>query len=638
MQGDFSRDTFHRQHHFARVLMQQGRVLLDSDWNEQTSILLHYLRTLAADLIGPHGGPGDGFKITCTDLKCDFVIERGHYYVDGILCENNPPRRCPPGDATMRLYSTQPDYPLTKDDELKNGTSYLVYLDVWERHLTHLEVDHIREVALGGPDTATRAQVVCQVKVATDNKDMEDTCAKLFDRLVLEKLVRDRYRCLRARARVEVPSDDPCIIPPEARYRGAENQLYRVEIHDGGAGGAAKDGATFKWSRDNGSVVFALRALQGSTATLETLGPDNRRSLKEGDWVEIVDDYSVLRFAPRPLVKVEAVDRVSFVVTLAAPADVVLPTFDEHSTTQPLLRRWDQGSDVLAVQEGKWIDLEDGVQVYFQPGGSYRASDYWLIPARSAIGDVLWPTEEGPDGVTAPQSLPPHGIEHHYAPLARISVSAGDGNVSCDADCRCTFVPLCAAPPPPLTETAFNEVFFGVNSLDLTDDAQTGLTENVEPLKDQLSADPNVRVEVRGFESQREGSVEGRAGLLAQGRAKRVAEFYLAGGIPSARLSAVARGAVDPANVPLEKQRRVETVLVAGGATRPPVRHLLHEVEGVGDTFVRRLEAANIVDAAELARLEPAKLAEILTAPEGRAVPESTAASIIENARRLVSG
>ena len=27
---------------------------------------------------------------------------------------------------------------------------------------------------------------------------------------------------------------DPCVIAPDARYRGVENQLYRVEIHQGG--------------------------------------------------------------------------------------------------------------------------------------------------------------------------------------------------------------------------------------------------------------------------------------------------------------------------------------------------------------------------------------------------------------------
>ena len=34
MKGDFSKDTFDAKKHFHEVLMQQGRVLLDSDWNE----------------------------------------------------------------------------------------------------------------------------------------------------------------------------------------------------------------------------------------------------------------------------------------------------------------------------------------------------------------------------------------------------------------------------------------------------------------------------------------------------------------------------------------------------------------------------------------------------------------------------
>jgi DNA-binding NtrC family response regulator len=42
-----------------------------------------------------------------------------------------------------------------------------------------------------------------------------------------------------------------------------------------------------------------------------------------------------------------------------------------------------------------------------------------LIPARTATGDVEWPGAVG-----APEALPPHGIEHYYAPLARISVAA----------------------------------------------------------------------------------------------------------------------------------------------------------------------------------------------------------------------
>src|SRR5262249_14963117 len=133
--------------------------------------LLHYLRTLATDLIGPHGGPsGDGFKIDIRKdsnnqpVKFDFVIGQGRYYVDGILCEN--------GETVAYTEQTDFPQPLEDKDKLKKDT-YLVYLDVWERHITALEDGLIREVALDGPDTATRAQVVRQVKV--DNLNEKST-------------------------------------------------------------------------------------------------------------------------------------------------------------------------------------------------------------------------------------------------------------------------------------------------------------------------------------------------------------------------------------------------------------------------------------------------------------------------------
>ncbi|WP_322770063.1 DUF6519 domain-containing protein, partial [Frankia sp. Cr1] len=63
MYGDFSRLTFAPDKHFSAVLSQQGRVTLDSDVNEQALLVQHFLRTLAADVIGPHGGPGQSFAI-----------------------------------------------------------------------------------------------------------------------------------------------------------------------------------------------------------------------------------------------------------------------------------------------------------------------------------------------------------------------------------------------------------------------------------------------------------------------------------------------------------------------------------------------------------------------------------------------
>ena len=50
---------------------QQGRLQLDADLNEQTAIVLDYLRTLAVDFIGPFGGHVHraGFGVTSSSPR-----------------------------------------------------------------------------------------------------------------------------------------------------------------------------------------------------------------------------------------------------------------------------------------------------------------------------------------------------------------------------------------------------------------------------------------------------------------------------------------------------------------------------------------------------------------------------------------
>ena len=489
MKADITRNTFDPGKQFTRVLMQQGRVQLDSDWNEQVAILLHYMQTLARDIIGPHGGPngdpnGDpndrlGFEIGLDD-NGEPTIGPGRYYVDGILCEN-PAGANEDGQTVFMPYRAQPYYPLTEEDELPESP-FLVYLDVWEHHVTAIEDAGIREVALGGPDTATRARAVWQVKVdpGENGSGYEDGSSGLqldcfsvennWDQWVKRWQPTNRGM-LRAKGRENLDEDaDPCIVSPEARYRGAENQLYRVEIHRPGAAAQPTEGpdtvpgpeavgfagetdtnvgaATFKWSRDNGSVTFPVRDLDGSVVTLENLGRDEHLGLKVGDLVEIVDEDYVLLGQAQPLLRVEEIDAANTRVTLSGePASGVGRDPEKH----PLLRRWDHGSDgsqngavgydTLPLREDTWLTLEDGIQIYFQPAPDqapnyYRTGDYWLIPARTATGDVEWP-----GGVGQPEARPPHGIDHHYAPLAIVQ----DGSVE-GGDCRCGFVQLGVCP------------------------------------------------------------------------------------------------------------------------------------------------------------------------------------------------
>ncbi len=490
--GDFSRDTFDPSKHFMRVLMQQGRVSLDADWNEQTDILLHYMQTLARDLIGPFAGPEEagerGFNIAPSSKSTkSFSISTGRYYVDGILCENELiSDACKKIDNVWLEYNNQPDFPLASDSdyflfEKEKDFPLLAYLDVWERHISYVEDDDIREKALGVADTASRSKVVWQVKALkssdkvdwkryvniVDGQSFCDVIRQNWNQIVKNVLQNPNRGCLKAQAKdTDEVSTEPCITSPESSYRGEENQLYRVEIHSGFVNGSEKS-VTFKWSRDNGTVAFPIISKKGNVVMLEHMGRDNRLSLKKDDWVEVVDDeYTLLiqsRPSPlteaetRPLAQVDAVDTTERTVTLRLQDSSKIPDYPENGPDRhPMLRRWDHkkgnstqndepklaADGAFLVEENKWLNLEDGIQIWFQNSSTapnpvqvqYQTGDYWLVPARTATGDVEWPEDaQDPDGK---RLLPPHGIDHHYAPLAYIDIKT-DGSWAQPTDCRC---------------------------------------------------------------------------------------------------------------------------------------------------------------------------------------------------------
>ena len=488
MKGDITRDTFDAHKHYNRVNMQQGRVQLDADWNEENSIILHYLQSLAKDLIGTQGGPSEdcGFEIIplinqkSSDL--DFAISCGHYYVDGILCENDAPtstirkvkqfkrsaktrenityiweksreKLCKLKEANadylcVTTYSAQPDYPLSELEKctIKTNSPYLVYLDVWERHITYLDDPDIREVALGQVDTSTRTKIVWQVKVTALKNILGRK--RILNSDKIQKLLKEKFQPRnrgRMKARVKQPVNDGSEISangPEAGYRGLENHLYRVEIHQGNEQGLP----TFKWSRENGSVAFPISKLEGKIVTLKSLGIDGRKSLCEGDFVEIEDDDYLLQDRTERLLEIDKIDMECLKVFLRErPESMIGKNPEKH----PLLRRWDHkkgeseeaglplDSGAILIRENLWLDLEGGIQVFFEGGQTYRRGDYWLIPARTAIHNIEWV------GTSAnPESIHPHGVMHHYAPLAIISRVNRTLRVR---DCRLKFKALSVA-------------------------------------------------------------------------------------------------------------------------------------------------------------------------------------------------
>lgn len=439
MQGDFTRLTFDRSKHYSGVLNQQGRVALDADWNEQVAIAQHEARTTRQDVVGLCGGPqgvdatGDplaGFEMTTDGAALS--VTKGRYYVDGILAQK---------EATT-LITAQPDFPVSSLAQVAGlapnaalpAGAYLAYLDVWERHITALEDAAIREVALGGPDTATRTQVMAQVKLLRVG-EAGDAFDCATQSAAWDALTAAGRGQLEAQAEPDDPSDSACVVPARAGYRGLENQLYRVEVHR--IVSATRIG--IKWSRENASVVVGWTGQDNLDPTRLTVGSTGRDvvlGLAANQWVELTDDAREQRGEAGLLVKIVKVE--GNVLTIDPGGQTV--TFGDFAAN-PKLRRWDMPADVgeIIVTTGAvaWTELELGVQIRLK-AGTFHPGDYWLIPARTFTGDIEWPRTNG--GTPQPIPQPPVGVKHHYCRLA-IFDFVGEAWTK-RSDCRTLFPPL----------------------------------------------------------------------------------------------------------------------------------------------------------------------------------------------------
>ncbi|HWC95595.1 MAG TPA: DUF6519 domain-containing protein [Candidatus Sulfopaludibacter sp.] len=469
MKGDFSRWTFDPGKHYHGVLKQQGRVDVDADWNEQGAIASHRVETETVDVVGQCGAPAanPGFLLTASGK--DLTIGAGRAYVDGILCENG---------AALSI-TAQPDLP---GFQLPSAPGiYVAYLRVWLRHVTALDDAHIREDSLGGPDTCSRSHTVWQVGLLQPKVTGNITCSTSLPEW--DSLIAASTGTLAARAQPDPTSTDPCMIPAKAGYRSLENQLYRVEIHGGGSGGTA----TYKWSRDNGSVVTAWTGVSGNDLAVTSTGRDGVLGFAAGQWVELTDDTHELNFQPGTLAQVTNVEGNTITID---PSTATGPTAFAGFPLNPRVRRWDSAGAVT-TKAGSWINLENGVQVEFS-AGSYAPGDYWMIPARTLKADVEWPLDAS--GNPLPQT--PRGIDRHYCKLALLTFNGSAWAVT--STCLPTFPPLVslsatAAAEAGIHVTAVRFLQHNLNFLNDSDVPLAMLTEGIAIVCDAPVAPHSIK-------------------------------------------------------------------------------------------------------------------------------------------------
>src|SRR5438874_2444012 len=136
MAGDYTRMTFRPRRDYAGVLMQQGRVTLDADWNELVELLDRRFRAELIDTIGRcvySRETPDAFLIGFSGGA--LTIGRGRAYVHGLLAENHglEPDEYDPVLGELRgtkplPYEQQPYLP--DAPPLPAAGTYVAYLDV----------------------------------------------------------------------------------------------------------------------------------------------------------------------------------------------------------------------------------------------------------------------------------------------------------------------------------------------------------------------------------------------------------------------------------------------------------------------------------------------------------------------------
>ncbi|RKG76382.1 hypothetical protein D7W79_18005 [Corallococcus exercitus] len=348
-----------------------------------------------------------------------FSYTRGRYYLNGLAVES--------ADDGMFWEST---FPTSKGfgsgDTTPVAGSYVVaYLEGWERLITRIEDGGILEQALGGVlDTTVRSKAVGQVKLAVFANDGSNPLAGQGDVPAAFAKVDAGTGKLKLTTKVAPDNLDPCAIPEAGGYTGADNRFYRFEVHKGGALGSVE----IKWSKNNGSDVFAVASV-ANTLTSLTLAPG--AEVKDGDLIELIDETDDLGDSAPAEVALGAksfrasqrsVGQLFYAETTATSGQLKLR---DAVTRLPVNVPGDFANKVQAPRKARvWhgllvtkpkalgdppvtvFDLGDGITIELL-GAAFRPGDYWQHEVRKIKDNQNGPWQESP-----------HGPERLFAPLA----------------------------------------------------------------------------------------------------------------------------------------------------------------------------------------------------------------------------
>jgi hypothetical protein len=481
MPSDRSRPPDSPQDAYTGVVMQQGRVILDRDFNTLRETIDDRDRKITLDVVGPCGTPDDGFRILQSGSGglvqspplsppsspplsppssapytgyFDLGISPGTMYVGGLRVEWPATIA---GLPAAYSYFDQPDW-LTPDPAPAPQTE-IVWLQLDAVEVSATEDPDLLDVALGGPDTTQRLRLLRRVhRAASSGTACVNSWQGQIAQWQAQGLAFDPLRMslvpqagLQIGFTASLGSSDPCDPVATGGFLGAENQLIRVKWVSGGAAGAGM----LLWGYDDASFIY--RATADSTGTRLSLArtpPDAYHFPAAGQYVEVLRTTALLGTGGEAQSQTNTgvtprciAEDTGFVTTLAAAYD---PTRSDNALTlsqalpypapaEPLFVRIWQGSGSLPASGGT-MELIDPVAnsstglvatISLPPGGTIASGAYWQMALRPATPQQIMPA----DLLTAPQ--PAAGPRRWACPLAVVDWLSDD--VPQIQDCRVQF-------------------------------------------------------------------------------------------------------------------------------------------------------------------------------------------------------
>ena len=432
MTGDFSKWYFDRKNNFNGVLHQQGRVLLDSDWNDQTRIINDWQNQAGRDIIGPGvaaipASDPDALEVKHAHVRriSDVVIISvipGRGWVDGLAV-------CLECDKSKRVKFAATYIQDIDVSTIHNGIRDAVILEVWQEAVNGFQMpDKLIEPALGGPDTTERVHTGMALRLL--RLEEGDTCEN-----IREELKDDFSQKGKLKVTLQPPTepDDVCPEVEGGGYTGFEHNLYRIEIAEVND----RIPTSFKWSQFNGGLVG-----------LGTFDSTNNKVIITAN-LQAIMTSGLSEFYLEALDKDPDRDHWKVIyginVTLNKNNELDLDPssifgFIPKSKDPVFFRLWNEIRKIgeFQIESGSEVEpheLYDGIRLEFDDPDrtDYKPGDYWTFPVRA--GGI-----KNHKVLIYPQ--PPEGIHYHRVPLAILNWKQRNFKQVEITDCRQLFPPL----------------------------------------------------------------------------------------------------------------------------------------------------------------------------------------------------